>query len=51
MSPEGKAQIMVRLKIEEITLLTLITKKSAKVLDLKNGSKVFAQIKSVAILS
>ena len=51
MSPEGKAQIMVRLKIKEITLLTLITKKSAKVLNLKNGSKVFAQIKSAAILS
>ncbi|MDC1418023.1 molybdenum ABC transporter ATP-binding protein [Candidatus Thioglobus sp.] len=51
MSPEGKAQIMVRLKIKEITLLTLITKKSAKILDLKNGSKVFAQVKSVAILS
>jgi len=50
MSPEGKAQIMVRLKIKEITLLTLITKKSAKVLNLKNGSKVFAQIKSAAIL-
>jgi len=51
MSPEGKAQIMVRLKIKEITLLTLITTKSAKVLNLKNGSKVFAQIKSAAILS
>ncbi len=50
-SPEGKAQIMVRLKIKEITILTLITKKSAKVLNLKNGSKVFAQIKSAAILS
>jgi len=51
MSPEGRAQIMVRLKIKEITLLTLITKKSAKILNLKNGSKVFAQIKSAAILS
>jgi len=51
MSPEGKAQIMVRLKIKDITLLTLITKKSAKILNLKNGSKVFAQIKSAAILS
>ena len=51
MSPEGKAQIMVRLKITEITLLTLITKKSAKILNLKKGSKVFAQVKSAAILS
>jgi molybdate transport system ATP-binding protein len=51
MVPEGKAQIMVRLKIKEITLLTLITKKSAKNLHLKNGSKVFAQVKSAAILS
>jgi molybdopterin-binding protein len=42
---------MVRLKIKEITLLTLITKKSAKNLHLKNGSKVFAQVKSAAILS
>jgi molybdopterin-binding protein len=51
MSPEGKAQIMVRLKINETTLLTLITKKSAKILALKKGLKVFAQVKSVAILS
>ena len=48
---EGKAQIMVRLKIKEVTLLALITRKSAEMLNLKNGVKVFAQIKSVAILS
>ena len=51
LSVEGGAQIMVRLKIKEVTLLALITRKSAEMLNLKNGVKVFAQIKSVAILS
>ena len=51
LSVEGGAQIMVRLKIKEVTLLALITRKSAEMLNLQNGVKVFAQIKSVAILS
>ena len=50
LSPEGRAQIMVRLRISDITLLALITRKSAENLNLKKGEKVFAQIKSVAIL-
>lgn len=50
LSPEGRAQIMVRIKIKDIILLALITRKSSELLNLKNGAKVFVQIKSVAIL-
>ncbi len=50
LSPEGRAQITVRIKIKDIILLALITRKSSELLNLKNGAKVFVQIKSVAIL-
>ena len=48
---EGDAQVMVRLKIKDITMLSCITRKSAELLHLKIGSRVYAQIKSVALLS
>ncbi len=49
--PEGSAQIMVRLLVGELSLLSRITRKSAALLDLKLGKSVFVQAKSVALLS
>ncbi len=51
MTPEGSAQVMVRLLIHGVPLLARITRKSASVLELKPGKEVFAQVKSVALLS
>ena len=48
---EGEAQVMVRLQIKETILLACITRKSSYKLRLEKGSKVFVQVKSVAILS
>ena len=49
--PEGQSQVMVRLKIKDVTMLSCITRKSAEMLDLNPGKQVYAQIKSVALLS
>jgi len=49
--PEGRSQVMVRLKIKDVTMLSCITRKSAELLDLNPGKQVYAQIKSVALLS
>ncbi len=48
---EGPAQMTVRLAIGSAPLLARITRKSAITLRLEPGSKVFAQIKSVALLA
>ncbi len=48
---EGDAQVMVRLKAGNDLLLSCITKKSAELLKLQTGSEIYAQIKSVALLS
>lgn len=49
--PEGSARVTVRLLAGGIPLLSRITRKSAALLDLKNGKSVYAQAKSVALLS
>ena len=49
--PEGQSQVMVRLKIKDVTMLSCITRKSAELLELSPGKEVYAQIKSVALLS
>ncbi len=49
-TPEGKAQMTVRLKVGDIHLLSRITRKSADELGLKPGKSVYAQVKSVALL-
>jgi molybdopterin-binding protein len=49
--PEGRAQVMVRLKMNGVVLLACLTNKSASTLQLENGLSVFVQVKSVAILS
>ncbi len=51
MTAEGTAQIMVRLLISGIPLLARITRKSAALLELETGKQVYAQVKSVALLS
>ena len=51
MISEGNAQVMVRLLVQGVPLLSRITRKSASLLDLKPGKKVYAQVKTVALLS
>ncbi len=51
MIPEGNAQVMVRLLINGIPMLSRITRKSAALLALEPGKKVFAQVKTVALLT
>lgn len=50
LSPEGPAQVLVRLDVPDVPLLARITRKSADDLGIEPGKKVFAQIKSVALL-
>jgi len=45
------SQIMVKLRFREQRLLALITRQSASKMDLTLGKKVYAQIKSIAVLS
>ena len=49
--PEGKARMTVRLMVGGVPMLARITRKSASVLGLKAGKLVYAQAKSVALLS
>ena len=49
--PEGEAQVTVRLMVGGVPMLARVTRKSAAVLDLKPGKAVYAQAKSVALLS
>ena len=51
LSEDDKAQILLRLDAGGATLLARITRKSANALDIHPGSKVYAQIKTVALLS
>ncbi len=49
--PEGKAQATVRMLCGGVPMLALLTRKSATTLGLKPGKQVYAQAKSVALLS
>jgi molybdate transport system ATP-binding protein len=49
--PEGEAQVTVRLMVGGVPMLARVTRKSAAVLDLKPGKTLYAQAKSVALLS
>ena len=49
-TPEGDAQMTVRLLAGGVPMLSRITRKSAAALDLKPGKSVYAQAKSVALL-
>jgi molybdate transport system ATP-binding protein len=48
---EGSAQVTVRLLAGDVPLLSRITRKSATELGLRPGLSVYAQVKSVAVLS
>ena len=48
---EGEAQMTVRLMAGSVPLLSRITRKSAEELKLKPGDSVYAQVKSVALLT
>ena len=50
-APESKAQIIVRLTMGGVILLSCLTRKSASTLGLEVGLSIFVQVKSVAILS
>lgn len=50
-SPEGKSQMTVRLMVGGVPMLARVTRKSAAVLELEVGKCVFAQAKTVALLS
>ena len=50
-TPEGEAQMMVRLSAGGTPLLARVTRKSATLLGLSPGKEVYAQVKSVALLS
>ncbi len=50
-SPAGSAQVMVKLMCGDVPILARVTRKSASVLDLKPGKLIYAQAKSVALLS
>ena len=49
--PLNNAQMMVRIKSGGVPMLARVTRKSATLLDLKPGKRLFAQAKSVALLS
>ncbi|MCU7800275.1 MAG: molybdenum ABC transporter ATP-binding protein [gamma proteobacterium symbiont of Lucinoma myriamae] len=51
MTYEGTAQITVKIKIGSVAVLVRITRKSASELGLQLGQAVYAQVKSVALLS
>lgn len=50
-TPEGRAQMMIRLASGGVPLLSRITGKSTALLKLEPGKQVYAQVKSVALLS
>ncbi|MCL4127182.1 UNVERIFIED_CONTAM: hypothetical protein GTU68_037213 [Idotea baltica] len=47
----GQSQVLVRLKVGQQTLISRITKKSSELLNLNVGKRVYAQVKSVAVLA
>lgn len=49
--PDGKAQMTVRLRVGDIIMLARVTRKSASLLGLNPGKAVYAQAKSIALLS
>jgi len=50
LTEEGPAQMLVRLDIAGVPLLSRITRKSASVLALTPGKQVYAQVKAVALV-
>lgn len=51
LAEEGQAQVMVKLSAGGTIILSRVTRKSSRTLDLEIGKQVFAQIKTVALLA
>ena len=51
LTPEGNAQVMVRLLAGGVPILSRVTRKSAALLELQHGKSVYVQAKSVALLA
>jgi molybdate transport system ATP-binding protein len=51
LTPEGNAQVTVRLRVGGLPVLARVTRKSATVLGLQPGTDVYAQVKSVALVA
>lgn len=51
LTPEGPAQVMVKLSAGGTPILSRITRRSADVLQLAPGKQIYAQIKTVALLA
>lgn len=51
LSPSGPAQVMVRLRADEVLLLARVTRKSEAALGLHVGQTLFAQVKSVSLVA
>ena len=49
--PEGQSQVTVRLMVGDWPMLSRVTRKSASLLELKPGQALYAQAKSVAVLT
>jgi len=49
--PGGNARMTVRLMVGDVPMLARVTRKSASILDLKAVKLVYAQAKSVALMS
>ncbi len=50
-TPIGRSQVVIRLLANGIPVLSRVTRKSADLLGLEKGRKLYAQAKSVALLS
>jgi len=50
-TPKGSSQVTIRLLAGGVPILSRVTRKSAALLDLKPGKSVYAQAKTVALLS
>ena len=50
-TPLGSSQLTVRLLANDVPLLSKVTRKSAALLDLQKGKRIYAQAKSVALLA
>jgi molybdate transport system ATP-binding protein len=51
LAPEGRSQETVRLAVGDTPLLARVTRKSVALLDLRPGKRVYAQVKSIAVLA
>lgn len=51
LTDDGRAQVLVRLDLGGLPLLARITRKSAALLDLHAGKRVYAQVKTAALLA